>query len=285
MRVENIDPIRIAFDGLDAGNHQIELGALGVALQGASKLIGAGGQVALTGRFSKKDVGSAVRVLAFPPQPGSYDVWVHVLGVGAVLSTPLLPYVDIAIRTAATKATEALVNMTIAKWAGRKSEMETSSQIVMKALEEMGHNSRAAMQLAERVVLANHAGVKQFVNPIGISAATVQIGHASSGAFIVTERDKAEIERSEPVEIGAEQTMSIQISELDLVTRSCKISIVGDDITSRRVPGQITDPQIAMPNNPYSSAFDSQKPITVKCKPQYADGELDRIFISDVAAA
>jgi hypothetical protein len=36
--------------------------------------------------------------------------------------------------------------------------------------------------------------------------------------------------------------------------------------------------------NSYSSAFDSQKPITVKCKPQYADGELDRLYISDVAA-
>lgn len=78
--------------------------------------------------------------------------------------------------------------------------------------------------------------------------------------------------------------MTVQITELDLVTKSCKVALIGDEQKNKRLPGQITDPQIAVPNNPYSSAFDSQTPINVKCKPQYADGELERIYISDVAA-
>lgn len=284
MRVEKIEPIKIVFDGLDAENHQVELGALGIALQGASKLLGSGGQVALTGRFSKKEIANSVRVMALPPQPGSYEFWVLIASAGVAATVPLLPYIDVAVRTAATKATEALVNATIAKWAGKSKQMDAANDIAVKALEEMGHTSRAAIQLAERVTLANHGAVKQIVNPIGISAGTIQIGHSTSGAFPVTEQDRAEIEKTEPIEIGAERTMVVQITELDLVTKSCKLSIVGDDQMNRRVPGQITDPQIAVPNNPYSSAFDSQQPISVKCKPQYADGELDRLYISDVAA-
>lgn len=284
MQVEKVDPIRVVFKGLDADNHQVELGALGVALQGASKLLGASGQVALTGRFSKKEIAGSIRVMALPPQPGSYEFWVLIAGAGAVVSAPLLPYIEVAARTAATKVTEAIVNATIARSAKRGKEMDSANAVAVKALEEMGHNTRAAMQLVERVTLAHHGAVRQIVNPIGTSAGTVQIGHAASGAFPITAEDRAEIEKVEPIEIGAEQTMTVQISELDLVTKSCKVSIIGSDQSSRRVPGQITDPQIAMPNNPYTSAFDGQKPIDVKCKPQYADGELDRLYISDVAA-
>ncbi|MHA4731177.1 hypothetical protein [Ensifer adhaerens] len=284
MQVEKVDPIRIVFDGLDADRHQVELGALGVALQGASKLLGAGGQVALTGKFTKKEIANSVRVMALPPQPGSYEFWVYVLSVGTIASAPLLPYIDVAAKSAATKITEAVVNSTIAKWSGRRKEMDAANNIAIKALEEMGHTTRAAMQLVERVALANHGPVKQLVNPIGISAGTVQIGHAASGAFQITEADRAEIDRSEPIFVGTEQTLTVQITELDLVTKSCKVAVIGDEQKGKRLSGQITDPQVAVPNNPYSSAFDSQKPITVKCKPQFNDGELERIYISDVAS-
>ncbi|MDR7225057.1 hypothetical protein [Aminobacter aminovorans] len=284
MQVEKIDPIRIKFEGLDADRHLVELEPLALSLRGASKLIASGGQVALIGRYSKRDVGNSVRVYALPPQPGSYDIWVHVeagLGLAATAVVPLLPYIDVAVRTAATKATEALVNATIARWANRPKEMDAATTVAVTALQEMGHTTRAAMQMAERLALSNHAGVKMLVNPIGTSAQTLQVGHSESGAFPVTETDRAEIEKVEPIEIGAEKEMTVSISELDLVTKTCKVSIVGDDQPNRRVSGIVTDPLLSVPNNPYSTAFDKQIPIVVKCKPQYSEGEIDRVFISD----
>ncbi|WP_028744209.1 hypothetical protein [Rhizobium leguminosarum] len=283
MNIEQIDPILLKFEGLDSDLHMVELGALAASLQGASKMIGAAAQVSLTGRFAKRDVGSSVRVLGLPPQPGSYEFWVTAVTYGASVATPMLPIIQAAARTAATKATEAIVNSTIARWAGRKKEVQQSNDVAMKALEEMGHTARAAMEMVERVALSHHASTKLLVHPIGFSASTVQIGHTSSGAFKVTEADRQEIERVDPVEIGDERVLRVLITELDLVTKSCKVSIVDAEKSVKRVPGHITDPQITLPGNPYSSAFDSHSPIDVKCKPQYADGELDRLFISDVA--
>jgi len=141
------------------------------------------------------------------------------------------------------------------------------------------------MEMVERVAPSHHASTKLLVHPIGQSASTIQIGHVSSGAFKVTDADRQEIDRVEPVEIGDERVLRVLITELDLVTKSCKVSIVDDEKSIKRVPGHITDPQIPLPGNPYSRAFDSQLAIDVKCKPQYAEGELDRLFISDVARA
>ncbi|MDO9415648.1 MAG: hypothetical protein Q7U22_05975 [Pararhizobium sp.] len=207
-----------------------------------------------------------------------------VVTVGSAFTAPLLPILDVVIRTAATKATEAIFNSTIAKWAGRKKEAEVSNSVAIKALEEMGHTSRAAMEMIERVVLSNHGAAKLLVSPIGASVSTLQIGHVSNGAFSITATDRAEIEKAESIEIGEERIIRLQITELDLVTKSCKVSIEEESRKTKRIPGQITDPQITMPNNPYSSAFDSQLVISVKCKPQYIDGDIDRLFISDIAA-
>ncbi|MDR7034506.1 hypothetical protein [Mesorhizobium sp. BE184] len=288
MQVEKIDPIRIKYEGLDADRNIVELESLASSLRGASRLLVSSGQVALTGRYSKRDASNEVRAYALPPQAGSYDIWVMVqpiFAVGAAIAVPMLPYIDVMVRTAATKATEALVNATVARWSGRSKEMDQANQVAVKALEEMGHTSRAAIAMAERVALSNHPAAKLIVQPIGTSAQTLIIGHQESGAFSVNADDRAAIEHVEPVEIGSERVMTLTISELDLVTKTCKVTVVGDDsAAARRVAGQITDPQIAQPNNPYSSAFDSQKPINVKCKPQYTEGELERLFISDIAA-
>jgi len=138
MNSEQIDPILIKFEGLDTDYHMVELGALASSLQGASRIIGAAAQVSLTGRFAKRDVGSDVRVLGLPPQPGSYEFWVMAVTYGASVATPMFPIIEAAVRTAATKATEAIVNSTIARWAGRKKEVQQSNDVAINALEEMG---------------------------------------------------------------------------------------------------------------------------------------------------
>lgn len=283
MKINYIDPIKITFEGLDADNNAVELSALALSLQGASKLLAASTQVALLGRYSKKEIANDVRVYGLPPQAGSYEFWVYAAWTGATLSAPLLPLIDTAVKTAATKATEGITNFALSRWAGRKKEMDAANAVAVKALEEMGHTSRHAMEMVERVALSNHPAVKQLVNPVGLSAHTMQIGQISTGAFKLDSLDKTEINKAASIEIGEERTFTVQITELDLINQTCKVSIVGDDAPRKRIAGQITDPQITVPNNPYSSAFDSHTTLSVKCKPQYLDGELEKLFISDIA--
>ncbi|WP_442953785.1 DUF7946 domain-containing protein [Pararhizobium sp.] len=45
MKSENVEPIRIKFEGLDADQHTVELSSLAASLQGASRIIAASGQV------------------------------------------------------------------------------------------------------------------------------------------------------------------------------------------------------------------------------------------------
>ncbi|WP_418460444.1 hypothetical protein ACNT8L_18170 [Brucella intermedia] len=282
MNIEKIDPICIKFEGLDASNNAVELSVLASSLQGASKIIAASGQVALAGRFSKKEIQNDVRVLGLPPQAGSYEFWIAVTAIATPLATPMFPLIETAIKTAATKAVEGMTNYVISKWAGRKPEMQTSNEVAVKALEEMGHTARHAMDMVERVALSNHSGAKQLVSPIGLSAQFMRIGHVSTGSFPIGQSDRDEIERAKPIEIGEERVWRVQITELDRINQTCKVSLVDDPDIRKRIDGKITDPQIVTPNNAYTSAFDNHDTIAVKCKPQYQDGELDRIFISDV---
>jgi hypothetical protein len=55
-------------------------------------------------------------------------------------------------------------------------------------------------------------------------------------------------------------------------------------MSDERFNGQITDPVAQLPHNPYSASLDNQQWIWVKAKAQIKNGELDKLFISDLAA-
>jgi len=64
MDVEELTKITIRYDGLDAEQHQMSLGALGLSLQGLSRLLGVAGHFALTGKYAKQEQAFDVRVVA-----------------------------------------------------------------------------------------------------------------------------------------------------------------------------------------------------------------------------
>ncbi len=45
------EPIRIRYDGLDATNHELELGSLAESLRGLSRIISVTGNFVATGRY------------------------------------------------------------------------------------------------------------------------------------------------------------------------------------------------------------------------------------------
>jgi hypothetical protein len=50
-----------------------------------------------------------------------------------------------------------------------------------------------------------------------------------------------------------------------------------------RFNGEITDPVAQSPKNPYSTALNNQRWLWVRAKAQVRDGELEKLYISDLS--
>jgi hypothetical protein len=185
-----------------------------------------------------------------------------------------------ATKKAATKAVEAIVNYGVAKFSGKKNEAEMVADVAKMAMAELGHTSRTAIEAMERVA-NQRAAIRLLVSPVGESCSTLRLGAPENGAIAVNREMREAIDAPEPIEIGREAVFEIKISELDLKNRTCKFELRDDDDPERRVTGEITDPVIHTPRNPYSDAMNGQRWLHVRGKPQLRDGEVERLYISD----
>jgi hypothetical protein len=159
-----------------------------------------------------------------------------------------------------------------------------AEQIALKALEEMGHTSRTAIEAMERLASSQRPAVRLFVSPVGESCGVASIGDPAFGAVAIDRDMRQAIEASDPIEISGAAEYEVLISEFDLKNRSCKFSLRDQDDPNDRFNGEITDPVAQLPQNPYSDALNSQRWIRVKAKAQLKSGELEKLFISDLAS-
>jgi hypothetical protein len=276
-------PVVIRYDGMDADRHVIDLGLLGQSIQGAAKLLGSAGSIVITGQFAKKTPSLSVRVLAGQPQAHCWEIPVIITALVLPAVTPMLPAIKEAATAAATKAVTGIVNYAISSVGGRKKEADMARDIALKSLEEMGHTSRTAIEAMERVVMAQRPAIKLFVSPIGESCGVARIGDPSYGAISVDVATRDIIDAPEPTEIKEATDYEILISEFDYKNRSCKFSFRDQDNPDDRFNGDITDPVAQSAKNPYSTALDNQRWIWVRAKAQIKDGELDKLYISDIS--
>ncbi len=281
--IYQFDPIILKYEGLETDQHIIDLGQLGQSIQGAARLLGSAGTLVETGQYVKKAPALSVRVVAGPPRSGSYEFFAIIMSV-APLAAPMLPVIGDIAKSSATKAVTGIVNYAIAKLGGRKNEAQMAIELAEKALNEMGQTSRTAIEAIERVALSQRPAVRLLVAPVGQSCATAQIGEINNGAIVIDKPTRTAIESPEPIEIGATSSFDILLSELDLKNKSCKFSLRNDDDPEHRTNGEITDPILLAPNNPYSDALAAQIWLSVIGKPQLKDGEIERLYIADLAA-
>jgi hypothetical protein len=276
-------PIVIRYDGLDADGHLIDLALLGRSIQGASRLLGSAGSLVITGQFTKQSKAFSVRVLAGQPQAHCWEL-PAIIATIMPAATPMLPTLTDIASKAATKAVTGIVNYAISRVGGRSKEAEMARDIAIKSLEEMGHTSRTAIEAMERVVSAQRPAIKLFVSPVGDSCNLARIGDPEYGAISVDVATRAVIDSPQAAEILNGRDYEILISEFDLKNHSCKFSMRNQDEPNHRFNGEITDPVAQLPKNPYSAALDNQQWIWVHAKAQVRNGELERLFISDLAS-
>jgi hypothetical protein len=279
----DFQPIILRYEGLEADAHVIDLFQLGQSIQGASRLIGSAGSIVITGQFAKRAPALSVRVLAGPPQAHCYE-FAAIIATISPAAVPMLPIIKDAAQNAASKAVTGIVNFALARFGGRMTEAGALQAVAIKAMEEVGHTSRAAIEAMERVVTSQRPAARLFASPVGQSCAIAQIGRSQDGAVAIDKATRDAIDAPETLEVGPTAVYEILISELDLKNRTCKFALRDDDNDDARYNGEITDPVIRQPHNPYSAALDDQKWIPVKGKPQLKDGDIERLYISDLAS-
>jgi hypothetical protein len=102
-------------------------------------------------------------------------------------------------------------------------------------------------------------------------------------AFPIDKPTRDAIEAPETLDVGPSAIYDILISELDLKKHTCKFELRDQDDPDQRFNGEITDPVIDSPSNPYSRAFHEQRWLPVFGKPRFKNGDLERLYISDIA--
>jgi hypothetical protein len=273
------EPIRICYDGLDASENKIELFQLGQSLQGASRLLGIAGNFAITGQYIKQTPALAVRVMASEPARGSYEIHAFLMSLA-----PILPYApDIA-----TKVAEHIVTFILARLGGRPSEAKMAMQLATTAIEEMGATTRAQTEVTSKaldiIAEQQRPAARHLVAPVGLSCGTMVVGSVRRGALVIDKAIRDAIDAPEELQVTDERQYRVRFSEMDLMKKSCKVTIDGDPDPHQRYSCEITDPVLAVANNAYSTAMAGHHWIDVKAKAQLKNGEIDKLYISDTAA-
>jgi hypothetical protein len=276
------DPIILRYEGLDAAEHRIDLAQLGHSLQGAAQILGTAASIVETGEYAKRASTMPVRILAGVPQVGCWEVPAIIVSVMPVIQHSILAEMG---KKLASSATTKIVSFVLSKYAPQpvtSSDTAMALETVQKAMAEVGQVSRHAIDAVVRMAEQQRPAARQLVFPVGLSCDTLVVGSIANGAIPIDRVLRAAIDAPDEIEVFPAQHHEIMLSEMDRVNRTCKFAFRGEETSDRRITGEITDPIIQTPNDPYSAAFSAQRWITVMGKLQAKAGEADKLFISDI---
>ncbi len=271
------EAIVIRFDGLEAEDHKLDMNLLADSMKGLARIVGVSGNFAATGKVVyHRDVFS-LKVLASPPQAHCFEFMVWLRWIN---ENPL-------ITTVAGGLVVTLVAYVFKKAAGDREEMKQLRGALDEAIRELGNRDQGTIDrlltTIDRMADSLRPAVKQTVSPIGETASSITVSdqtyrHSTS----LGTAEKAAILSEPNVEVGKEDAYQLTITELDMETGSCKVALITEG--ENRTSAKITDPVFGIPKNVYVLAMAAQKVITVRAKPILKDGELDRLFISDLVS-
>lgn len=268
-------PIQIRYDGLEADQHEIDMGALAESLKGLSRVIGVTGNFAATLKFVQHRDALAIKVVVKPPEAHCFELTAWLKWVN---DNPLIV-------TVVGGLTVSLIAYVFKKAAGDREEMKQLRGALDQAIKELGTRDQTVVDrllgTIDKMADNLRPAARQAAAPVGRAVRTLTIGGAGSAAkVIIGEAERDAMSADLPTEIGQEQAYEVSLSELDMETGACRWSFV--DEPESRTPGKITDPALTLPNNAYALALAAKKPIRVRAKAAMRDGEIAHLYISDV---
>jgi hypothetical protein len=184
----------------------------------------------------------------------------------------------------------ALVNYLIHRWSKENSTERRLHELEEK-LVESGIQDRTVilemLRVVEKLTSDLHTSLKQAVAPIGSSCSTLTMSTEISNALPIDVKRKEIILDEGLLELTDQRILQVLITELDIENASCKVrfpSEMDEDEEAKRYRAVISDPAIKYPNSAYSHAMASAKQLMVKGKIELKHGEINKIYILDIAA-
>lgn len=271
--------IPIRYQGRDADSHRIDLMQLGQSLQGMARVIAVSAHFVQTGKISRNFQALDVKVLAAPVREHHcYEVMAVIQETGETLG------LWSGLGTAVVIGIVGYVfNRHKDKEMKHLSEALRHSQWLLAHSGEKTHASLLAV--IEKLADALQPAARQALTPVGKSVASIHIHdgeNPESSAVVLDASTRAAIDRPESAShITAARVLTGLITEMDMLGKTCKVTLEGDD-SEQRIPAEITDPVASQPGNPYASAMARMRPIRFIAKMQLAeDGQALRLYISD----
>lgn len=264
----------IRYEGGDAQAHHIDLNQLGVSLQGMARVLAVSAHFAETGKYNKQFDALSVRVVANPVQEhhcyeisatiqqiiGSKELW---SGLGTAIFVGVVGYV----------------------FNRRKGEeMKHLSEALKQSLGQQADMQGKLLATIEKLADALQPSVRQALAPVGQSVESINIrrqGDQTPAVILDRETKELASANKENTITDARQYSGI-ISELDMLTGTCKVALESDpDI---RISAAITDPVGQRPGNPYAAAMLHLSPIRFIAKSEIdQEGTIIKLYISDQA--
>lgn len=284
--------VSIRYDGRDAKDHKIDLHQLGLSLQGMARVLAVSAHFMETGRYNKQFDTLSVKVIAQPVHEHrcyevaatiyrvatSGEVW---SGLGTAAFMSILGYI---------------FNRKKAE------EMKHLSEALQQSIGQQAQMQERMLVTIEKLAESLQPAVRQALNPIGQSVDAISLSSpncltdgtvASTASFVLDRQSKELAQTQKHHSITGPHQMNGVISELDMLTGSCKVSLHNDAQTldpthcdgGTRLNAKIVDPVVGLPNNPYAIALSAASSITFTAKAAIdAEGNVTLLYISDCQA-
>ncbi len=277
--VTELGEIRIRYDGMDADNHSIEIGALAESLKGLGRIIGTVGTFAATNKLVLHADARPMKVVVGPPEPNCLTLlaaweWVNQTEVIAGTASGL----------AAT-----LITAIFAHFRGQSEEMKHLRAVAEEAIRAAGHRDEKVIQrmldTVDRMADKLAPAVRQAVEPVGTTARTMTIGDANGVRTVIVDQAlKDAIRAAGDLTVGPEVLIDVRFVEMNLESSTCRLRLDSPDEEDHRYIGEITDPEFLVPHNAYTTAFAAKTALKVRAKPTLRDGEIERWYITGYTA-
>lgn len=246
-------------------------------MKGLARVIAVAGNFAATEKLILKSDSFQLKVVARAPQGHCYELSVLLrwISENALISTVVGGLVV------------TLVGYVCKKAAGDREEMRHLKAALDNAIRELGHRDQTVIDrllgTIDRMADSLRPSVRQSVSALGETATKMTISDAGMRHSVsLGEAEKSAILAESPVEVGKEDAYTVKFTEMDMDTGSCKLEIEGQD--DKRISGKVTDPEFILASNAYVSAMARKEFIRVLAKPTLKDGDIDRLFISNLAS-
>lgn len=267
--------LSIRYEGGDASRHAIDLHQLGLSLQGLARILAVSAHFVETGKYNKQFDTLSVRVVAEPVEEHNcYELAATIMN----LSDNLGLWSGLG-----TAGVVGVIGYVFNRRKGE--EMKHLSEALNKSLDQQGVVQERMLATIERLADALQPAVRQALTPIGQSVESINIrGKGDPRPGVVLDRETKELATSgKDNTITEARRMSGIISELDMLTGSCKVALGSDPST--RISAKIVDPVIVRPNNPYVQAMAQLSTLDFTAKAEIDnEGDVVMLFISDCPA-